>query len=59
MIKLDLQEIVEDYLQYITNAHHYGKHAPQTHIELVQLGAEMFSIEVVITSEFKSIFYII
>ena len=51
MIKLDLQ--------YITNAHHYGKHAPQTHIELVQLGAEMFSIEVVITSEFKSIFYII
>lgn len=56
MIKLDLQEVDEDYFQYITNAHRYGKHEPQTHIELVQVGAEMFSNEVVITSEFKSIF---
>ena len=56
MIKLDLQEVDEDYFQYISNAHRYGKHEPQTHIELVQVGAEMFLNEVVITSEFKSIF---
>ena len=56
MIKWNLQEVDEDYLRYIMNAHRYGKHEPRTHIKLVQLGAKIISNKVTMSPKLKPIF---
>ncbi|MCF2949903.1 hypothetical protein L0668_17420 [Paraglaciecola aquimarina] len=55
-VKRDLQEVDEEYVSYLVNANHYGQHDPITHIELVQLGAEVIIKDYPLSSTLKSIF---
>ena len=56
MVKWDLQEIDEDYLRYIMNAHRYGQHEPRTHIKLVQLSAKIIANDFTMSSNLEAIF---